>query len=79
MRRGHKRYYVQYESDRRICGSNDHCYGGFSKKEAAIAAAKRLFTNDLTKNENPRNVRVYDTYTPDDEPAAIIFQCPGRI
>lgn len=74
MARGHKRYYVRYESNEVVCGSNDHHYSNFNKKEVAILAAKRILQSGDFEDVNPRNVRVYDTYTPIDEPAKIIWQ-----
>lgn len=74
MARGHKRYYVRYESDKIVCGSNDHHYSNFNKKEVAILAAKQILRSGDFTDENPRNVRVYDTYTPEGEPAKVVWQ-----
>lgn len=56
--RGHKRYFVEYESDRVICGDNVH-HGG---NASTIKSAKSIIRN-IRKEQaerNPRNFRVYD-------------------
>lgn len=56
--RGHKQYFVQYESDRRVCGSYDH-HGG---NASTIRSAKAIIRNIRRQmaDANPRNFRVYD-------------------
>ncbi len=55
-----KRYFMEYESDRVVCGSNQHVYGNASSLKTAkgyISHAKK------TQAEyNPRNFRIYDTW-----------------
>lgn len=66
-----KRYYIRYEDNIRICGSNEHNYCGASTLKTAQAIAKRV------KNEiqNARNVRVYDILQDDENGyAKIVFQ-----
>lgn len=74
MARGHKRYYVRYESDKIVCGSNDHHYSNFNKKDVAIFAARQILQSGDFADENPRNVRVYDTCTPEGDSAKIVWQ-----
>lgn len=72
MTREHKRYYVCYGNDKIVCGSNDHHYSNFNKKDVAILAAKQILQSGDFADENPRNVRVYDTHTPEGTPAKIV-------
>ncbi|MEG0578375.1 MAG: hypothetical protein RR490_00420 [Niameybacter sp.] len=67
----HKQFYLQYKSDKKVCGDQDHTYGNASTVKTAkgyIAKAKRELVD-----ENPRNFRVYDCWTPDGEPAKIVY------
>ena len=57
--RGHKQYFVEYESDKRICGSYNHTAGNAS----TINSAKSIIRNirKTMAEYNPRNFRVYDS------------------
>lgn len=59
IRRGHKQYFVRYESDRMICNSYDH-HGGDA---STIKSAKSMIRNirKSMAEYNPRNFRVYDS------------------
>lgn len=70
-----KRYYVRFESDEIVCGSNEHHYCNFSKREVAVHAAKRLKTEEEWQEVNARNIRVYDTWQDDENGhAKVIFE-----
>ena len=54
-----KRYFMEYESDRKICGSYSHIWGFASTIKTA-----KSYINRCRKAEveyNPHNFRVYDT------------------
>lgn len=55
-----KRYFMMYESDRIICGTNDHLYGYASSLKTAKAYIPRC--KELFASYNPRNFRIYDSY-----------------
>ena len=57
--RGHKQYFVEYESDRMICNSYNHQGGNAS----TIKSAKSIIRNirKTMAEYNPRNFRVYDS------------------
>lgn len=58
--RGCKQYFVEYESDRMICGSYIHTAGMAS----TIKSAKSIIRN-VRKNRaeyNPRNFKVFDSF-----------------
>ena len=57
--RGHKQYFVEYESDRKICGSYNHPGGNASSIKSAKAIIQKI-RSQCAKN-NPRNFRVYDS------------------
>ena len=63
--RGHKQYFIQYESDKMICGTNIHTDGNAS----TIKSAKSVIRNIRKRiaEENPRNFRVYDCWADVDE------------
>ena len=55
-----KRYFVEFESDRIICRSNNHEYGRANSLKTAkgyISRIKKAFAED-----NPRNIRIYDSW-----------------
>lgn len=57
--RGHKRYFVEYESNRKICGGYNHPGGN-----AGTVKGARSIIRSIRKQEaehNPRNFRVYDS------------------
>lgn len=57
--RGHKQYFVEYESDRKICGSYNHPGGNASSIKSAKAIIQKI--RSLCAESNPRNFRVYDS------------------
>lgn len=65
IHRGHKQFFVEYESDRMICGSYNHPGGNAS----TIKSAKTIIRNIRKQKaeENPRNFRVYDSLGDIDE------------
>lgn len=55
-----KQYYLQYESDRVICGSNDHEWGRASTVKTARGYISKV--RKTLHSENPRNFRIYDAF-----------------
>ena len=55
-----KRYYMQYDSDQIVCGSNEHTYGFASSLKTARAYISRC-RREMSEY-NPRNFRIYDAY-----------------
>lgn len=54
-----KRFFMEYESDKKVCGDYNHIYGFASTLKTAksyIGRCRRDYAD-----ENPRNFRVYDT------------------
>lgn len=62
-----KRYYIRYEDDKKVCGSNEHNYCAASSLKTAISIAKRV------KREiaNARNIRVFDIMQDDENGHAL--------
>ncbi len=54
-----KRYYLEYDNDRKVCGSQSHIWGYAS----SVKTAKNYITKcrELDAENHPRNFRVYDT------------------
>lgn len=53
-----KRYFMEYESDRKVCGDYTHVYGFASTLKTA-----KSYIYECRKNQahyNPRNFRIYD-------------------
>ena len=67
-----KRYFVEYESDKVVCGSNKHEYCRTNTLKTAIGVAKRV-KKELA-DQNARNVRVYDCFAELD-PATNFVPC----
>ena len=63
--RGHKQYFVEYESDKRICGSYNHIAGNASTINSAKSIIRKI--RKMLAEENPRNFRVYDCWADVDE------------
>lgn len=58
--RGHKQFFVQYESSQLLCGDYTHTAGNAS----TIRSAKSIIRN-IRKNyaeDNPHNFKVYDCW-----------------
>lgn len=70
--RGRKQYFVEYESDRKVCGSYTHDAGSAS----TIRSAKTIIRNvrKHQADENPRNFKVYDCWA-DIDPATNHVPC----
>lgn len=69
-----KQYFIMFESDRVVCGSNDHLLCNAStirSAKAAIRSARKKYYNDEYK---PRNFRVYDSWA-DVDPATEFVPC----
>lgn len=63
--RGHKQYFIEYESDRKICGSYNHPGGNASSVKSAKSTIRNI--RSQLANDNPRNFRVYDSLGEVDE------------
>ncbi len=63
--RGHKQYFVEYESDNRICGSYNHTAGNANTINSAKSIIRKI--KKMLAEENPRNFRVYDCWADVDE------------
>lgn len=59
IHRDHKQYFIEYESDRRICGSYNHPGGNASTIQSAKSVIKNI--RRMKAEHNPRNFRVYDS------------------
>lgn len=59
INRGHKQYFVEYESDRMICRSYNHPGGNASTIKSAKSVIKNI--RKQMAEYNPRNFRVYDS------------------
>jgi hypothetical protein len=70
--RGHKQFFIEYESDRMICGSYNHTGGNASTIKSAKAIIKNV--RRLDAEHNPRNFRVYDCWA-DVDPATDFVPC----
>jgi hypothetical protein len=57
---GVKRYFVEYESDRIICGSNKHTWGYSQTIRTAMTYIARCRKEEA--QYNPRNFKIYDTW-----------------
>lgn len=55
-----KRYFMEYESDKKVCGDNSHVYGFASTLKTAKSYISRCRKTDA--QNNPRNFRIYDTW-----------------
>ena len=63
--RGHKQYFIEFESDRKVCGSYRHPGGNASTVKSAKAVIRNL--RRLEADQKPRNFRVYDSLGEIDE------------
>lgn len=70
--RGHKQYFIEYESDRMICGSYNHPGGNASTIKSAKASIRAI--RQQQAEHNPRNFRVYDSLG-DIDPATDFVPC----
>lgn len=55
-----KRYFMEYTSDKKVCGSYDHIYGNASTVKTAKGYISKCRKNNA--EYNPRNFRIYDTW-----------------
>ena len=53
-----KRFYVEFESDKVVCGKNSRIYGYANSLNTAKRYIKECRLQDAN---NPRNFRIYDT------------------
>lgn len=67
-----KRYFMIYESDRVICGSRDHTYGNATQLRTAKAYISKCRESEAM--DNPRNFRIYDTFS-DVDPETGFVRC----
>lgn len=67
-----KQFYLTFESDKTVCGSNEHFYGNASTIKTAKGYISRIRKNYAS--ENPRNFRIFDCWTAYEEPAKIIYE-----
>ena len=63
-----KRYYVRYETDKYVCGSNDHLYCYAS----TLNNAKQIARKCSKEMPAASNVRVYDTEQDDESGHAMV-------
>lgn len=68
-----KQYFLEYESDRIICGTNNHSYGTHA---STLRTAKGYIgkVRKLQASENPRNFRIYDCWA-DVDPETDFVPC----
>lgn len=58
--RGYKRYFLEYESDKVICGSNIHNDGWRANAIKTLKSAIKKIRKEEAEN-NPRNFVIYDS------------------
>lgn len=65
-----KRFYMRYESDEVVCGSNEHDWAGAN----TISTCKKYIREcrRYKGNEHPRNFRVYDIEVTDENGCAVV-------
>ncbi len=54
-----KRYFMEYESDQKVCGGYNHVYGFASTLKTAKSYIQKCRKTDA--QHHPRNFRIYDT------------------
>ena len=59
VHRGYKRYFLEYESDKVICGSNKHCDCRANSVKTLKSAIKKVRKEEA--EYNPRNFVIYDS------------------
>lgn len=62
MKRPYYRYFIRFESDKVVCGSNDHMLCNASSVKSAKAAIRVYRNKEENAEHNPRNFRVYDCW-----------------
>ena len=72
MRRGHKRYFMMYDSDEVVCQSTTHIYGNASTVKTAKAYIGKC--RKAMAKHNPRNFRIFDSDA-DIDPATDYVPC----
>ena len=70
--RGHPQYYIEYVSDRMVCGEYRHCAGRCSSLKSARSIISK--TRSEAAAEHPRDFKVFDTYA-DIDPATNHVPC----
>ena len=68
-----KQFFMQYESDRIVCGSNKHEWGC---RASSLATAKGYIRRCRKEKaaENPRNFRIFDSWA-DVDPSTNYVPC----
>ena len=57
--KGHKRYFLEYENNQKICGSNKHIWGNANSINALKNKIKKIKL--IEEHLNPCNFCIYDT------------------
>lgn len=71
-----KQFFIMFESDRIVCGSNDHMLCHASTLKSAKSAIRSARRKDYIAEYNPRNFRVYDSWAdaPADQHVPCVYQ-----
>lgn len=71
-----KQFFIMFESDRVVCGSNDHILCNASTIKSARAAIRSARKKEYIAEHNPRNFRVYDSWAdvPEDQHVPCVYQ-----
>lgn len=67
-----KRFYLTFESDRKVCGDNEHHYGNASTLKTAkvyIELCKKMFAED-----KPRHFKIWDTWSEGEKAELVYYQ-----
>lgn len=69
-----KRYFMEYDSDKKVCGSYSHIFGFTNSIETAKGYIRRCRKGYA--GSNPRNFRIYDTWAdvPEGEHVPCVYQ-----
>lgn len=69
-----KRYFMEYDSDKKVCGSYSHIFGFTNSIETAKGYIRRCRKGYA--DSNPRNFRIYDTWAdvPEGEHVPCVYQ-----
>ena len=67
-----KQFYLTYETDKVVCGSNEHFYGNASSIKTAQAYISRI--RKEYASENPKNFKIFDCWTDCGEPAKLVYE-----
>lgn len=69
-----KRYFMEYVSDRKVCGSYSHIFAFASSFKTAKGYISRC--RKLNAKDNPRNFCIYDTWAdaPEGQHVPCVYQ-----